>query len=220
MANKLIKRLGLLIVLCLVLLFTQTVKAHLDGGEDKVIGNYLIDFGFSSEQPRIGENIIFTFNLLDNETKEIIDFTSVWVRISSSDGIIFAGTLHQEAKNVTFSNTFSSANLYEITARFKQGNEVLIETSFPLKVLGEKESSISPLLGYRITLLFGIINVITLLLIFFSCRCLIGAKFVKRMWEHKWYQKYYRIHCYYWWVFFIAVIMHIVFAVIAFGNPF
>lgn len=80
--------------------------------------------------------------------------------------------------------------------------------------------NVSPKTGYRITLLFGVINIITLLLVFFSCRCLVGSKFIKGMWDHKWYQKYYRSHCYYWWIFMTSVILHTVFAIITFGNPF
>jgi len=76
------------------------------------------------------------------------------------------------------------------------------------------------LLGPKIVFLLGMANILGILLIFFSCRCLIGNAFVQRMYQKDWYRKFYNAHCYYWWFFFISVVLHTVFAFLIFGNPF
>jgi hypothetical protein len=73
--------------------------------------------------------------------------------------------------------------------------------------------------AYKLTFIFGITNIVSLLLVFFSCRCLVGVSFIKKMWKYAWYQKYYNLHCYFWWIFFISIILHTILALITFGNP-
>ena len=81
-------------------------------------------------------------------------------------------------------------------------------------------SIIDPILGAKIVFVLGITNIIALFLVFFSCRCLIGLNFVKKMWKYKWYQKFYNSHCYFWWFFFLSVLTHATLAILIFGNPF
>lgn len=77
-----------------------------------------------------------------------------------------------------------------------------------------------PLLAAKITYIFGIINIIGLLLVFFTCRCLMGKRITEFLWRRQWYQRVYQTHGIWWWVFFISVVLHIIFALIAYGNPF
>ena len=80
---------------------------------------------------------------------------------------------------------------------------------------------IDPLLGAKLTFILGITNVISILLVLFSCRCLIGTAFVKRMWDtHEWYKKFYNAHCIYWRIFIASVLLHTILAFLIFGNPF
>lgn len=72
----------------------------------------------------------------------------------------------------------------------------------------------------RLVFLLGAINIVALLLVFFSCRCLAGNRFVNRMMENGWYRKFYSRHCYYWWLLFVSVVLHVILAFRVFGNPF
>ncbi len=79
---------------------------------------------------------------------------------------------------------------------------------------------IDPVFGAKAAYVLGITNLLGLLLVFFSCRCLMGSALAKRLWQHGWYRKFYSMHCYYWWLFFVSVALHAVLAIIAYGNPF
>lgn len=79
---------------------------------------------------------------------------------------------------------------------------------------------ISALTAIRILFILGIVNAITGLLIFFSCRCLPGSRLGKGWMKYKWYQKFFKWHCYIWWAFWISVIIHAVFGIIYIGWPF
>jgi hypothetical protein len=79
---------------------------------------------------------------------------------------------------------------------------------------------INPLVLTRVIFTLGIINVVTGLLIFFSCRCLPGSRLGKRLMGQRWYQGYLKWHCYIWWVFWGSVIVHASFAIGFIGIPF
>lgn len=72
----------------------------------------------------------------------------------------------------------------------------------------------------RLVFLLGAINIIALLLVFFSCRCLAGNRFVNKMMERGWYRKFYSRHCCYWWLLFVSVVLHAILAFRVFGSPF
>ena len=74
-------------------------------------------------------------------------------------------------------------------------------------------------LAAKLSYILGITNLISMGLVFFSCRCLVGSWFVKRMMKYDSYKKFYNGHCYYWWIFAISVILHAVLAITAYGNP-
>ncbi|HKZ34887.1 MAG TPA: hypothetical protein VJ179_03420 [Patescibacteria group bacterium] len=67
--------------------------------------------------------------------------------------------------------------------------------------------------------LAGITNILSFFLIFLSCRCLIGVEFVKKMMKYPWYNKFYHLHCWYWYILFVSVVIHTVTAFLVFGNP-
>ena len=77
------------------------------------------------------------------------------------------------------------------------------------------------IIGPKIVFILGIINVISILFVFLSRRCLIGTKFINNMWQkHNWYKKFYSKHCYFWRIFMVSVLLHAVLAFIIFGWPF
>jgi len=79
--------------------------------------------------------------------------------------------------------------------------------------------ALDPLLGARITYILGWANIIGLLLVLFSCRCILGLK-PDSLSKSKIYMKFYRYHCYYWWFFIVSVAIHAIVAITVFGNPF
>ena len=76
-----------------------------------------------------------------------------------------------------------------------------------------------PLLVTKLMVVLGIINLVTGLLIFFSCRCLPGSRLGARLMKYQKYQRFYRYHCYVWRVFWPSVMIHAVVGVIFFGWP-
>jgi hypothetical protein len=132
-----------------LLLLVSISYAHLAGGEDKVVDGYLVDFGHDSEMLEAGKPVILAFNLVDDTTKSVIKPEDVWIRISSVDDVIFAGTFAPQPESVSFSYTFPAAGEYEITARFLENNATIVETDFSVTV--EQDMSLIIIL---ITLLF------------------------------------------------------------------
>lgn len=78
---------------------------------------------------------------------------------------------------------------------------------------------LNPVLGAKLSYILGIVNLVGLALVFFSCRCLVGHRFVERMFKYAWYKKFYSLHCYWWYVFFASVFFHSIIAIATFGNP-
>jgi hypothetical protein len=76
------------------------------------------------------------------------------------------------------------------------------------------------LIAMRILFILGIVNLVAGLLIFFSCRCLPGSRIGKGLMKHPWYQKFFKLHCYIWWIFWVSVVAHAVLAMIYIGWPF
>jgi hypothetical protein len=78
---------------------------------------------------------------------------------------------------------------------------------------------LSALAATRTLFALGIVNLVTGLAIFFSCRCFPGSKIGKRLMKYRWYQRFFKLHCYIWWVFWTSVIVHAILAIIYIGIP-
>jgi hypothetical protein len=72
----------------------------------------------------------------------------------------------------------------------------------------------------RVVFITGIINIVAILLIFFSCRCMNTWKMTSGLAKYPWFKHYFKWHCYIWYVFIPSVAIHAVFALIALGVPF
>jgi hypothetical protein len=79
---------------------------------------------------------------------------------------------------------------------------------------------LSSLAATRIIFILGIVNLVAGLAIFFSCRCLPGSKIAKGLMKHRWYQSYFKLHCYIWRVFWVSVVVHAVLVIAYIGMPF
>ena len=74
-------------------------------------------------------------------------------------------------------------------------------------------------LAAKLTFVLGITNILGLVLVLFSCRCILGwnPQFLQ---NKKWFMAFYRLHCWYWRIFLLSVLLHVVLAFLSFGNPF
>ncbi len=145
----------------LFVLAPALVSAHLDAGEDKVIGKYLVDFGYAPDAPKVGDHVDLSFNLLDHKTEAVIVPDHVWVRVAQGDNVVFSGTFFPQNKNVIFSQTFFQAGNYDVTTRFfDRHNQMIVEsvTNLPIAaVVTAPESNSYPLFNSvgQIYLLLG-----------------------------------------------------------------
>ncbi len=71
----------------------------------------------------------------------------------------------------------------------------------------------------RIIFSLGIVNLLTGLLIFSSCRCLPGSKIGAALMRRQPYKRFFQWHCHLWKVFWPSVMVHAVLALIFFGLP-
>ncbi len=77
----------------------------------------------------------------------------------------------------------------------------------------------NPIIATRIIFILGLTNLVSGLLIFFSCRCLGGSKLGGRLMKYLFYQRFYRLHCYIWRVFWVSVMLHATLAIIYLRLP-
>ena len=71
----------------------------------------------------------------------------------------------------------------------------------------------------RLLLILGVVNLVTGLLVFFSCRCVGGSRLGVKLMGHKGYQRFFKLHCHIWKVFWPSVIVHALLAIVFFGWP-
>ena len=129
------------------------VYGHLEGGKDKAVNGYLIDFGYDPKKPIANEKTIIVISLFNETTQEVIEPTKVWIRISSSNDVVFAGTFKPETQNIAFSFTFPESGTFEITTRFFEDENLIVETDFDINVRGKADYSIIIILFLSLILL-------------------------------------------------------------------
>lgn len=71
----------------------------------------------------------------------------------------------------------------------------------------------------RLVIILGIINLVAGVLIFFSCRCMGLSKLGNRLMKKRWYQRFYKFHCYLWWIFWPSVFLHAILVITFLGWP-
>jgi hypothetical protein len=132
----------LVTILALFTLQAPLVQAHLAGGQDAVVGEYLIDFGYEPDPVIAGKSATFAFNLVNNEAQKAQEYSHVWIRISSdTEGIIFAGNTHSDVPgNASMLYTFASPGEYKITTHFKQDRETIVQNNFTIQVAAAEDT--------------------------------------------------------------------------------
>lgn len=128
-------RVGISLAVFLPLVF---VSAHGTGESlEKAVGDYVIDVGYDTQVPQGGVPVHFDFQLFSNinQTREAVLFTNVWVRVMEDKNLLFAGWLAKPTFGLTgITYSFSKEGVYELTARFQNGDATLAEASFPFPV--------------------------------------------------------------------------------------
>jgi hypothetical protein len=76
------------------------------------------------------------------------------------------------------------------------------------------------IIAARVIIILGIINLVSGGLIFFSCRCIPGARITSKLTRHSVYQRFYKYHCYIWRVFWPSVVVHAILATVFLGVSF
>ena len=79
---------------------------------------------------------------------------------------------------------------------------------------------LDPVVAIRLMFILGILNLVSGLAVFLSCRCLPGSKIGARLMRWQPYKRYYRYHCYIWYAFWPSVVAHAVLGITYFGWPF
>jgi hypothetical protein len=69
-----------------------------------------------------------------------------------------------------------------------------------------------PLVIRNVIFVLGFVNVVSGSLIFFSCRCIPGARILGNLNNYAAYRRFFRYHCYIWWVFWPSVMLHAILA--------
>jgi hypothetical protein len=78
----------------------------------------------------------------------------------------------------------------------------------------------SALVMLRIVFVTALINILAILMVLFSCRCMNTWKITGGLNKLAWFKHFFRWHCYLWYVFLPSVIVHAVFALKLLGIPF
>ncbi len=76
------------------------------------------------------------------------------------------------------------------------------------------------LIAPKAIFVLGIINLVTGIMVFLTCRCPAGSKRLAKLRQYPLYQSLFSYHCYIWWVFWVSVIIHAIVAIILVGSPF
>jgi hypothetical protein len=70
---------------------------------------------------------------------------------------------------------------------------------------------IPPQVATRLIFILGIVNLVTLFLIYTTCRCIPGSRISRvtgNLLQYGFYKSIFKYHCYLWWVIWISVIIH------------
>lgn len=125
------------LLVLLTLLIIPSVAAHLAAGEDKEVGEVIVDLGWEPSTLNKERNIAFAVNLVDKETEASVTFEKVWIRIADEEQVLFAGNfIPDEEESVAFIYVFPEKGNYILTTRFSEGEEIIAETKFELEVIG------------------------------------------------------------------------------------
>ena len=123
------------VLLLFASLVSLTSYAHgLGGGQDKVVGNYLVDFGYSETSPVKNEPVLLTFVLRNSSSENMINFARARVMILSENDVLFSGNVKDEFDGqASITYRFPHDGNFTLRVRFNE-KVTLAETEFSLAV--------------------------------------------------------------------------------------
>lgn len=136
-----------------------TLFAHGDSfSYEAEVNGYVVDVGYSTETPTLGDVVLFDFALL-RDGGVIDDYSDVWVRIvDERDTTVLATGVHQPRfGGARLSYAFPREGAYIIHIRFQREEETYAESSFTLRVLPEQRRSSPSLMVSLVAVLVGIL---------------------------------------------------------------
>ncbi len=72
----------------------------------------------------------------------------------------------------------------------------------------------------RVVFVTALINLVSLVLVLFSCRCINMWPVTSFLTKYPWFKRFFKWHCYLWYVLLPSVIVHAFFALSLLGFPF
>lgn len=130
------RRIFALLILVLLAAVALPAYAHVNGvSYEKTKDGYQIDAGYGAPAPAVGESLLMDFRLRQ-EGKDV-PFTDTWVKITAENGaVVFASGIHNsEFGGPRISYVFPREGKYEVSMRFENNDQTLVEDSFPITVL-------------------------------------------------------------------------------------
>ena len=72
----------------------------------------------------------------------------------------------------------------------------------------------------RVIFITAMINLVSILLVLLSCRCINMWKLTSWINRCPWFKRFFKWHCYLWYIFLPSVVIHAIFALSLLGVPF
>ncbi len=124
----------------MILIVAPFSLAHLDAGEDRSAGGYIVDFGYAPKNPSASSVTELAYNLVNETTKDAANVSKVWLRVSTEDDVVFAGYFHADHGNIALSYRFPEGGNYTIDTKFYgQGGKMLVSNSNMIYVSGRED---------------------------------------------------------------------------------
>ncbi len=153
-------RVVILVFLFLILSVNSAFSHGFGASFEKTVSKYFIDVGYDPFEMTEGDQTTFSFTILTDSTKDLVEFDSVWVRIMDGKRAILATGIDAGINSApTLIYTFPREGEYTLFVRFEKGDETLAEADFPMTVVREEEDGLGklvPLVSVACGILIGI----------------------------------------------------------------
>lgn len=154
---------GSALVLFTLFLLPSTAAGHALGSSfEQVVGEHLVDVGYTPENFSEGASALFEFELweydesLSYEELRPIAYDDVWVRITKGNKTMFAsGIYNAEFGGARMTYVFPEPGEYELSVRYEQDLNGIAEATFPLSVAPREGSG-----AFRIPAMAGLLGLL------------------------------------------------------------
>lgn len=130
-------------MVAVVALFAPVALSAHGVGEsfEQEVGGFYIDVGYNTFLFTEGSSVRFDFLVTKSDSGEPIEYTDAFVRIEEGERVVFAGRVYRPLFGPTvLTYTFPRSGEYTFDVSFQNGDERLVEASFPLTVEPEETS--------------------------------------------------------------------------------